>query len=191
MNQIRMLRFPKKRYTRADVILPEGYSVVTHTDELVPQWLEICDSLNGGSRDIAKFENAVLKNPDISPERIFYITDPEGKYVATAIARWWSEEKHGGLHMVETRPEYRGLGLGRAICTVAVAALDELGTVRDRLSTDEFRIPAIKIYLSLGFVPWLYEDDMYDRWVGVMKGLGYSEYDMANLEGNSVQLYKF
>jgi mycothiol synthase len=41
------------------------------------------------------------------------------------------------------------------------------------LSTDDFRIPAIAIYLSLGFRPFLYDDDMQNRWKTILYGMGW------------------
>ena len=32
------------------------------------------------------------------------------------------------------------------------------------LLTDDFRLAAVKIYLDLGWKPWLYLDDMEGRW---------------------------
>lgn len=182
MKQLKMLRYPKRRFSMDDVKLPEGFRIETHTDARVIEWLEICDSLNGGDHSFEKFKKTVLDYPDVAPERIFYAVTPDGRAVATAIARWRETEKSGGLHMVEAKPECRGLGLGRAVCTAATASLDALGTTLDRLTTDDFRIPAIKIYLSLGYVPFLYADDMKERWAKVLAGLGYAEYETADAD---------
>ena len=42
----------------------------------------------------------------------------------------------------------------------------------EKLLTDEFRRPAIKTYLRLGFRPWFYKDDMPERWAGVFRDMG-------------------
>ena len=38
---------------------------------------------------------------------------------------------------------------------------------RIMLTTDDFRIPAVKVYLSLGFIPVLHDDTMPGRWKAV------------------------
>ena len=45
------------------------------------------------------------------------------------------------------------------------------------LSTDDFRVPAVKTYLRLGFRPWYYEDDMKDRWRALIDSFGYDRGD--------------
>ena len=41
------------------------------------------------------------------------------------------------------------------------------------LSTDDWRLPAIKVYLKLGYEPLLYADDMKGRWKAVCGKLGW------------------
>ena len=74
--------------------------------------------------------------------------------------------------MVCALPEHRGRGLGRL---VTLAALHYMLGRRDTdvlLETDDFRIPAVKTYLALGFVPVYLEDASSDhvmRWSEVFK----------------------
>ena len=41
------------------------------------------------------------------------------------------------------------------------------------LRTDDFRLPALKVYLKLGYEPLLYADDMKGRWKAVCAKLGW------------------
>ena len=51
------------------------------------------------------------------------------------------------------------------------------------LKTDDFRIPAIKIYYRLGFLPWLFEEGMRERWTIVAKNLGWELLKVLNEKG--------
>ena len=61
-------------------------------------------------------------------------------------------------------PEHRGLGLGRVVCTEVVRALIEKGYASVVLYTDDWRLPAIGLYLSMGFDPRMDREDMPERW---------------------------
>jgi mycothiol synthase len=82
-----------------------------------------------------------------------YIIECCGAVVATASARIMPEEFPGSgyLHWVAVHPDHRGKQLG-VIITLAV--LDEfvrLGCKDAVLETQDARLPAIKLYKSLGF----------------------------------------
>ena len=70
--------------------------------------------------------------------------------------------------MIGTIPESRGLGAGRLICLAALHALSARGYKTAVLSTDDERIPAIKLYLSLGFEPIYTHESHKERWEKVM-----------------------
>jgi mycothiol synthase len=55
--------------------------------------------------------------------------------------------------MVCALDAHRGRGLGRLVTLAVLHHLRQGGFERADLSTDDWRIPAIKSYLALGFVP--------------------------------------
>ena len=78
----------------------------------------------------------------------------------------------GTVHFVGTLPGHTGKRLGYW-CTVATLRhMVEEGLQRAWLSTDDFRLPAIKIYLDLGFVPLLVHDNQRERWPAFFAKLG-------------------
>jgi predicted dehydrogenase/GNAT superfamily N-acetyltransferase len=90
--------------------------------------------------------------------------------VATAQATHAPTDRHpegGELGWVASHPEHRGKGLGRILCAHATKRLRDAGYRRIYLSTDDFRLPAIAIYLALGYMPSLHTDDMADRWESI------------------------
>lgn len=78
--------------------------------------------------------------------------------------------------MVGSLPECRGLGIGKAMLSKALMILHGRGCAVTTLTTDDFRLAAIKTYLDAGFRPVLWPDaesDMRQRWDAVIASLGY------------------
>jgi hypothetical protein len=60
----------------------------------------------------------------------------------------------------------------------AMTMCEERGIDHCILTTDDYRLPAIKNYLVGGFRPVIYEDpesDMRARWLAVAKNLGFED----------------
>ena len=74
--------------------------------------------------------------------------------------------------MVGVDPDTRGLGLSLPIVAAALISLRERGFASAMLSTDDFRIPAIKTYLRLGFEPVMSHESHPERWAAVMEKIG-------------------
>ena len=49
------------------------------------------------------------------------------------------------------------------------------------LLTDDFRVPAVKTYLNLKWQPWLYLEDMQERWQALAEKLKMSWDDLKIL----------
>jgi mycothiol synthase len=79
--------------------------------------------------------------------------------------------------MVAALPECRGLGIGHCLITHTVKLLTERGYEVIGLTTDDFRLSAVKVYLDAGFCPYLWQDpesNMKERWERVIASLGYN-----------------
>ncbi len=81
----------------------------------------------------------------------------------------------GALNWVCGDPAHRGKGLGMAVCAAATARLLAAGYENIYLLTDDFRLPAISVYLRLGYQPFLFAPDMAERWRAVYGALGRTE----------------
>ncbi len=84
--------------------------------------------------------------------------------------------REGVLDYVATHPDHQGRGLGRATCTAVSRYLVEQGCETVSLLTDDWRLPAIHLYLSLGYRPVMNREDMPERWDRVMETLRRSGY---------------
>ena len=78
----------------------------------------------------------------------------------------------GALNWVCGDPAHSGKGLGTSVCAAVTARLLAAGYENVYLLTDDFRLPAISIYLRLGYQPLLHAPDMAERWQAVYDKLG-------------------
>lgn len=149
--------------------IPEGYELRGYLPGDEDSWLEALNLGDFGEWDRRRFDEFIL-----GPERT------EGSVVAVkdghiAAATFASEEVGvdctGRVDFVVSRPEVRGLGLGRAVCTGVVRYLVNRGYEKVILYTDDWRLPAIGLYLSMGFEPQMTRQDMPGRWQRVMEQL--------------------
>ena len=104
----------------------------------------------------------------IIPGGWFMIVDESGAgIVATAMALHnyqGTNPFQGELGWLASDPAHAGRGLGRAVSAAVTRRLIEAGYRQIRLYSEDFRLAALKIYLSLGYVPELYEAGMAERW---------------------------
>lgn len=77
----------------------------------------------------------------------------------------------GDIGWIAVDPRFRGQGLGYSVSAAATNKLIEAGYTKISLYTEDFRLPAIKTYLRIGFVPVLYLDEMESRWQRVFDSL--------------------
>lgn len=102
------------------------------------------------------------------PEGLCLIVDSKtNAIVASAAAEKTDYDDHpelGCLGWVMTDEAYRGRGLGKAVTLLAMQTLAKYGYQQFALLTDDWRLEAIKLYLKLGWKPWLADESMPTRW---------------------------
>ena len=87
--------------------------------------------------------------------------------VATAMGLHDHSDDHpfgGELGWVASNPAHQGQGLGLAVCAAVTRRLLEMGYPNVHLYTEHYRLAAIKTYLKLGYLPFLYLPEMAERW---------------------------
>ena len=121
---------------------------------------------------------------ELLSKRQLYICDAHGLPIGTASA-WFRANYHGkdyGLvHWVAIVPEFQGKGLSKPLISKVLIRLAGLGHERSMLVTQDYRTPAIKLYLKFGFLPELGNDDERAKWRGVRDRIGPSPLDSLNL----------
>jgi len=136
--------------------LPPGYVLTHDTGDVLEEWTEfltLCFPENGVF-DPARWRSGFLDQPQYHPRGVMFIRR-EGALCATAFC-WLDdpdEKETGRVHWVGVSPEYRGLGLGRQVTLAVLHHMREVALSRAMLETQTFRIPAVRLYLGMGFTP--------------------------------------
>lgn len=112
----------------------------------------------------------------ILPNGWFFAVHREtGALVASAIACHEPRPLHpfgGALNWVCGDPVHTGKGLGMSVSAAVTARLLAAGYENIYLLTDDWRWPALAIYLRLGYRPLFHAPDMEARWQAVNAQLG-------------------
>lgn len=180
MQQLMMYWYDRKLNS---VQPPEGFQIRTYREGDAQGWIDACaDGLDTGSWSLDDFYKKMLEHEGIEPEGIFFITDAKGRIAGTATGMLKDTPGLGYVHMVSIHPDFRGLRLADSLNTAVMKYLLDRGRTKIYLDTDDFRIPAIKVYLKIGFLPVLHEEDMEGRWLKVMEQLGLSSLSTCSQE---------
>ena len=174
--QLQML-WPKNRLDDPPAInVPDGYTLRTYIPGDAKAYLDLMLKAGFDFWNEEKTETTLLT---ILPGGFFLIVhDESDSLVATTLATHRSLPLHpygGELGWVAGDPDHKGKGLGLATCSAVVKRYLDAGYKRIYLQTDDWRLPAIKTYLKLGFLPFLFDDTMQERWKAVCKNLSWPE----------------
>ncbi len=157
----------------------------TQADALA--WMDICrDGLLAPSHTVEFFDECILNRPDFRDNALFFV-ERDGMPVASVCALL-DENGVGTMHMVGSLPAARGGGVGRILCQLVQASLWERGCKVCYLTTDEFRVPAIKSYLNAGYLPVDYDVEMDYRWDILLRFLGHTNVPLVKEDGSFVKL---
>lgn len=169
--------FPEKNFKKASVPrLPAGYTLRTFKKGDEKQYVSVMKKAGFEKWSQSQVDN-VLKTA-LHEGVFFIIHNKTGKAVATTCAQIGHMDIHprsGVIGWVATDPAHRGKKLGYIVCMAAVRRLIKEGYKRIYLTTDDWRLPALKTYLQMGFVPFYFHPGMKKRWSAVMKQLGWKQ----------------
>ena len=153
--------------------LPEGYGLHPFRESDRDAWIRLMQQagFEGWSQ-----ENLKQALSSALPDGIFFIEyGPARELAATAMAGHKPSELHpfgGELGWVAVSPPHRGRRLSSVVCVEATRRLIAAGYRDIYLCTDDWRLPAIRTYLNLGYVPLLCASDMEERWRLVSRNIG-------------------
>ena len=151
------------------LFLKDGMELIHHRENcgMEELWEEIIESAFGKHYSFS----FLIKAGDYRPEHVLYLTY-HGKPIATATAvESPSFPGVGWYRMVGVHKDAQGLGAGKIICLAALHALRDRGFTSAMLSTDDERLPAIGLYRSLGFEPYMNHESHEERWQKILSGL--------------------
>ena len=145
-----------------DLEIPDGFDIWTFRAGDARGWAKLMTGAIGDWNEHSTARD-FLGDPGVNPDGVFFLISG-GQYVGTVTDKRLPDPGLGYLHMVAVAPEYRGRRLGRCISLAALHHMRERGCREAILDTDDYRLPAIRTYLRLGFVPDNQEADHAARW---------------------------
>lgn len=109
---------------------------------------------------------------DNGVEAIYLVVSPVG-VAATASARYLPDRypAAGYVHYVGVRVSERGRRLGEVVTRRVLGHFADAGLDQAVLETDDFRLPAVRTYLRLGFVPEPRAPGDAVRWSKVLRNV--------------------
>ena len=159
--------------------LPDGYAyqIFDGSEKDIEDWKSITEEVFAPADGKDSCYHLMIEvYPDCVPTKdVHFIVNDQGERVAT-ITTITHQDGSGYVHMVQARASERGKGIGHAMARYALRIFAERGVEKVVLTTDDFRLPAIKTYLDAGFQPVLYHDpesNMKERWEKVLAEMKY------------------
>lgn len=157
-----------------DVKVPAGYTLRTFRAGEEPQFyrlMELAGWPGWDAKELKPWQEAVLAESWFVAEE-----NTSGKIVASAMGLHDPADPNptgSELGWVAGDPDHAGRGLGRAVCAAVTRRLIESGYRDIHLLTDDWRVPALKIYLKMGYVPILFLPEIAERWEAICVNLGW------------------
>ena len=149
-----------------DVPLPDGFAQRGYRPGDEDGWLALLKAAGFTEWDRPRIDE-YLEDPE-RREGSSVIVEGDTMVAATFATRICRDGAELALlDYVICSPERRRLGLGRAVCTAVARFHVERGCPSVSLYTDDWRLPAIGLYLSLGFEPDMRREDMPGRWAAI------------------------
>lgn len=149
--------------------LPEGYYFRKYLpgDEL--NWADIevaVGDFESKQAALDEFIRSFDSNHDMLNDRQLYLCTKSGEVVGTTTA--WMTEKydpgvHGLIHWVAIKPQYQAKKLGRPLMYAALRLMRNWHSDAF-LCTQTHRLRAVRVYLDMGFRPYIRSDEDRIAW---------------------------
>ena len=179
-----------RRQPIAEPDWPEGFRVRSFDGSAadMERWLAICkEGLLGPDAGEPEFRQCMLEYPDLDTRNILLI-EKDGEPAATITAVVHPLQNLGYIHMVACRVRFRGQRLSQPMNAAALSVIWDAGCRGAYLTTDDFRVPAIRSYLRAGFLPVLHREDMAGRWAAVLYSAGLRDIRALSETGEFLQM---
>jgi len=138
---------------------PEGYRIRMYQGPADREaWAKVWQAASIKGWDWATletFDHDFGTSPVVLSRRCLFAETARGK--AVGIVSAWHKRMYGKrwgmIHWFGVAPAHQGRGLGKALLTECLRTMRSLGHRRAMVGTQLIRLPAIKTYLDMGFVP--------------------------------------
>lgn len=144
----------------------DGYQLRTYRPGDEDAWLSILSRSDFGTWDRARLDRMLGGECAALPREgiIFATLDDRPVGAANAFQYEGDRGKYSELGWVAVDPLHRGHGLAMGICCAVLHYAKQAGHGYMYLKTEDFRLPAIKTYLRLGFAPEEPDASHSQRW---------------------------
>ncbi len=153
-------------------VLASGYTLHLTNPEQAAELADLLTLAFDENWDAERANKELLQAPDV---HAVYGVMHQGKMVSTASSQIRTHRSltSGYVHWVGTHPDHRGHRLAYALVARILQDFVERGYQDAYLETQPFRLPAIKTYLRLGFIPvyQLEGEDFQEVWSEVFGNL--------------------
>ena len=170
-DQLRMVR--RNLEYLPDPQCSNGYHIRTYQKGDEIHWARIMDTafIDQGRTAQDTYAN-VINQPDFDPNGFFFAIY-EDLPIGTACAwkRCFRDEQVGYIDMLAVLPEHTGHKLGKWLTLFLLHYFKAQCLTCVVLDTDDFRLPAIKNYLNLGFMPIAAGEGHEERWRAIFEEL--------------------
>jgi len=166
MGGLLIMRWTNDGKSAPELVIPENCSIASFTqlEDAMNKWLDIVQyGLSQGLCGPEYYKETMLDYPNYTEDKCFFLVE-NGEAVATLTVVCDYEKKEGYIHMVACKETCRGKGYGTLLNALGIKTLKEEGMETAFLTTNDWRVPAIKSYLRAGFVPDMSTDDYKERW---------------------------
>jgi len=163
MSQLQMI-FPAEKL--ADVQIPkaaDGFILRTYQEGDGQAYIDLMCA--AGFQNDWNEERLQTTLKGAFKDGIFFAVEVStGRLAATAMANLPNAEGKCEFGWVGTDPAFRGKGLGNLVCAAVLNKFYREGQTKVTLLTDDFRVPAIKLYLKEGWKPLMADETHPRRW---------------------------
>ena len=172
-DQLRMVRHSLEKLPRLQC--PDGYHIRTYQNGDEAHWAQIMDTafVDKGRTAQDTYAN-VINQPNFDPDGFCFVVHKDIP-IGTACA--WNRHLRGKpigyIDMLAVLPEHTGHKLGKWLTVFLLYYFKAQHVSSVMLDTDDFRLPAIKNYLNLGFVPVYVRENHVLRWRNIFEKLGF------------------
>ena len=157
----------------APVRLPPGYSLATLAQPDADEWIAVLNATGQlGTWDHARAHTALTAERPVLADGTYLILRGERAVATACTIAPTAAEPRSELGWVAVAPAHQGHGLGLQVCSAVLWYARREGWPATTLNTDDWRLPAIKTYLKLGFEPELTHASHGARWQEIHGRLG-------------------
>jgi mycothiol synthase len=173
--QLRMVWPRHLLNTPPSVHIHPAYELRTYRPGDEAGWFTLMELAGFGHWEQARLQESTWAT--ILPAGWFFaVHRASGELVASAMSSHAPLPLHpfgAALNWVVGHPAHTGKQLGMTVCAAVTARLLQAGYQNIYLLTDDWRWPALIIYLKLGYQPLLFAADMAERWQAICAQLAW------------------